>query len=200
MINKKRLFKGLIIISLIIIIIFAAIQIRNTLARYETTTTGQGDVDVAFWIVDNSFKSDILLIDDIYPATTPHEYTFTVSNFNGTKSAETDLDYEIVLTTTTNLPLSYEITKNGATCTKVEKLYEDTNTYIDSAQNLGNTVYREIKLETEENGLNMLQETDTTDIFKIKVTFPQQYSSNLEYADLVEYVKINLSAKQVIDE
>ena len=82
MIDKKRVIKSLIIISLIIIIIFATIQIRNTLARYETTTTTQRDVDVAFWVVDNSFKSERLIIDDIYPLDTPFTYTFTVSNFN----------------------------------------------------------------------------------------------------------------------
>lgn len=195
MIDKKKLFKSLIIISLLIIIIVAVIQIRNTLARYETTTTTERDVDVAFWIVDNSFKSDRLLLDDIYPSTDQFVYTFTVSNFNGTKSAETDLDYEIILTSTTNLPLSYEITKNEGTaneitCTKTESLYEDSD----------GTVYREIKLATAPNSLNMLQETDTTDTFKIKVTFPQQYSDNLEYADLMEYIKIDLSAKQVIGE
>jgi len=189
MIDKKKVIKSLIIISLIIIIIFAAIQIRKTLARYETTTTTERDVDVAFWIVENSFESQRMLIDDIFPRTTPFEYTFTVANFKETKSAETDLDYEIVITATTNLPLSYEITKDGTTCTKIEKLYTDTD----------GTVYREIKLETQANSLNMLQETDTTHTFKINVTFPQQYSANAEYADLMEDIKIELSAKQVID-
>lgn len=190
MINKKKLVKCLIIISLIIIIIVAAVQIRKTLARYETTTTAQRDVDVAFWIVDNDFKSDRILIEDIYPSTTPYEYKFTVSNFSDTKSAETDLDYEIVITATTNLPLSYEITKNGTTCTKTEELYTDEY----------GTVYREIKLETKANSLNMLQETDTTDTFILKVTFPKSYSANSEYADLMEDIKIDLTATQKIEE
>ena len=188
MIDKKRVIKSFIIISLIIIIIFAAIQIRQTLARYETVTTTKGEVDVAFWVVDNSFKSQRLLIDDIYPRTTPFEYTFTVSNFDVTKSAETDLTYEIVITTTTNLPLSYEITKEGETCTKKEELYTDTD----------NTVYRKIKLETQANDLKMLQENDTTHTFKLKVTFPQEYSANTLYADLIEDIKIDLTAQQVV--
>lgn len=190
MIDKKKLFKILIIISLIIIIIVSAIQIRKTLARYETTTTTEREVDVAFWIVDNSFKSERLLIDDIYPSTNPFEYTFTVSNFSDTKKAETDLEYEIILTASTNLPLSYEITKNGTTCTKVERLYTDTD----------GTYYREIKLETAANSLVKRYEDNTPDTFVIKVTFPQEYSSNQEYADLMEDMKLDLSAKQIIDE
>lgn len=196
MIDKKRLRKSLIIISLIFIIIFAAIQIRNTLARYETVATGQGDVSVAFWIVDNDFKSETIVIDDIHPSADSFTYTFSVSNFNDTKSAETDLEYEILLTATTNLPLSYEIvevTKNGDTetekpCTKVEELYPNED----------GTVYREIKLETEANGLIMEHETEKTDTFRIKVTFPEGYSANPDYADLMENIRLDLNARQVI--
>ena len=187
MINKKKVFIVLIIISLIII---ATVQITRTLARYETVTTTQRDVDVAFWIVDNDFKSDRILIEEIYPSTTPFEYRFTVSNFNGTKSAETDLEYELTLTTTTNLPLSYVITKNGTTCTKTEELFSDEY----------GTVYRKIKLETEANNLKMLHENDKTDTFILKATFPEGYSANEQYADLMEDVKIDLTARQVIEE
>jgi len=189
MINKKKVIISLIIISIIII---AAVQITRTLARYETTTTTQRDVDVAFWIVDNDFKSDRILIDDIYPSTTSYKYQFTVSNFNNTKSAETDLEYEIVLTTTTNLPLSYGISKNGTTINankKEERLYADQY----------GTVYREIKIGTIEKNI-LLQENNTTDTYILEVTFPKSYSSNLEYADLMEDIKIDLTARQKIEE
>ena len=65
--DKKKIRKCLVILLLIVIIIAVIILIRNTLARYETTATSDKDVDVAFWIMDNSFKSDRLLIKDIYP-------------------------------------------------------------------------------------------------------------------------------------
>ena len=206
MIDKKKLFKSLIIISLIVIIIIAAVKVRNTLARYETTAKTDRDVDVAFWTVDNSFKSDRLLLKDIQPSSNVYEYTFTVSNFdieNQTNIAETDLEYEIVLTTTSNLPLSYEIQRNGTTYTgTTERLYEDTD----------GTWYREIKLGTTENpfplSMNTIQDDGTrkyvktriTDTYIFKVTFPQEYSANQDYADLIEYVKIDLSARQVISE
>lgn len=220
MIDKKKLKKSLIIISLIIIIIFATIQIRNTLARYETTTTAQGDVDVAFWVVDNSFKSQRLVIDDIYPTNTPYEYTFTVSNFDpknpetdtDDKIAETDMEYEIVLTTTTNLPLSYEIgvAQNGV-----------TNTTLQAQQELvtdeDGTIYRKIKFATTENPypfvMNTIDDSTNTkrkviDTFTLKVSFPEQsYVNgtlvnnrlNLDYPDLIEDIKIDLTARQKID-
>lgn len=197
MIDKKKLLKSFIIISLIIIIIIAAIQIRNTLARYETTATTERDVDVAFWIADNSFKSERLLIEDIFPRTDPFEYSFTVSNFNGTKIAETDMEYEILITTTTNLPLSYEITRNGTTYATTQELSTDTD----------GTVYRKIYVGTTENPLiiNTIdnttnQKSQITDTFIMKVTFPANYNANLQYADLMEDIKIDLTARQRIEE
>lgn len=211
MIDKKKVFKCLIIISLIIIIIVAAIQIRNTLARYETTASTERTVEVAFSILDNDFKSERLLIEDVYPSTTPYEYEFTISNFEGDKIAETDLEYQLVITTTTNLPLSYELEKNGTTCTNtVDELYEDEY----------GTVYREIRFETTESNLypasmNTIQDDGTgkyvktkiTDEYVLKVKFPvgktettYEYRENLEYADLMEDIKIEVSGRQVIGE
>ena len=45
----------------------------------------------------------------------------------------------------------------------------------------------------------MRQGTDTTDTFVVKVTFPKSNYTNAEYADLIEYIKIDLSAKQIIE-
>lgn len=191
MINKKKLFKSLIIIALIIIIIFAIVQIRQTLARYETVTQGEGDVDVAFWVVDNDVKTGRIILEDLYPREEPFEYTFTISNFNEDgKRAETDLEYDILITTSTYLPLSYEVTRNGMTCINEGQLYIDVD----------DTYYRVIRLETDTNNFTMDCDNDQTDTFTIKVTFPEEYSSNPEYADLIEDIKIELSARQIIDE
>lgn len=202
-INTKKVKKSLTIVLLLIIISVAVIQIGKTLSRYESSASTEKDLDVAFWVVDNDFQTKRMLIEDIYPNDVSFEYKFNVSNFNEKgKKADTDLEYEIVITATTNLPLSYEITKNGETCTKTEKLYKDDN----------GTYYREIKLETEKNQLTMehdAKEDGITDEFIIKITFPEESyvngslvnnRQNLEYADLMEDVKIDLSAKQIINE
>lgn len=208
MIDKKRLLKSLIIISLIIIIIIAIIHIRKTLARYETTATAERDFEVAFWVVDNDFKTDRLVIDDIYPSTNVFDnYTISVTNFDpgnldteiDDKIAETDIEYEIELITTTNLPLSYEIAKDGETISDrvTQQLFTDSD----------GTVYRRIKIGTSENPFIMdtinnttNQKNKITNTFTLKVTFPSQYSANQEYADLMEDIKINLTARQVIKE
>ena len=206
MINKKKVLACIMIIILLIVIIVAAIQIRNTLARYETTTETERNVDVAFWVVDNSFQTQRLLIEDMKPNTIPYEYTFTVSNFNASKTAETDIEYQIVLTTTTNLPLSYQITRNGVFCAEGGELYpnaEESELYTDS----NGTVYREIRLGTTENPLiidtindTTRQKVQKTDEFVVTVTFPQSYSTNEDYRDLIENIQIDLSERKIIDE
>ena len=40
----------------------------------------------------------------------------------------------------------------------------------------------------------------TGEKFVIKVKFPKANNTNLEYADLVEYIKLNLTAKQIVEE
>lgn len=191
MIDKKRLLKTLIILLLIAIIIFAINQIRKTLAKYQTEGDAQRDVDVAFWIVDNSFQTERILVEDIYPRQEPFEYTFTVSNFNQEgQKAETDLEYDITITASTYLPLSYEISKDGVICTKDDQLYMDND----------NTYYRQIQLLAKDNDFSMDSNINETDTLVMKITFPEEYSSNSEYADLIEDIKIELSARQIIDE
>ena len=191
MIDKKRLLKSLTILLLIAIIIFAINQIRKTLAKYQTEGDAQRDVDVAFWIVDNSFQTERILVEDIYPRRDPFEYTFTVSNFNQEgQKAETDLEYDITITASTYLPLSYEISKDGVICTKDDQLYMDND----------NTYYRQIQLLAKDNDFSMDSNINETDTLVMKITFPEEYSSNSEYADLIEDIKIELSARQIIDE
>lgn len=174
---------------LIAIIITAIILIRNTLARYETNATSQKDVDVAFWIFDNDLKSGRILLQDVYPSDVSFDYTFTVSNFKDTKKAETDLSYDIVLTTTTNLPLEYDIEKDGVTCIKTEQLITDED----------GTFYKEVKIEGLSNNMIMRQGTDTTNTFVLKVKFPKSSNAGEEFADLVEHAKIEVNAKQLIE-
>ena len=191
MIDKKKLKKSLLVLLLIVVIIIAIILIRRTLAKYETTATSDKDLDVAFWIIDDDFKTGNVLIKDIYPSNDTFDYTFAVSNFkkedNGSisKRAETDLEYEIVLTATTNLPLEYQIVKNGQILNANQELISDDD----------GTYYRKISLGTAQ----MKQGTDITDNFTIKVKFPRSNYLQSEYADLIEDIKLDLSAKQIIE-
>lgn len=191
MFDKKKVKKSLLILLLIAIIIIAIILIRRTLARYETTATSDKDVDVAFWIVNDDFKTGKIVINDVYPSNNTFDYAFSVSNFkaeedgNISKRAETDLEYGITLTMTTNLPLEYQIVKNGQILNAQQEIITDED----------GTYYKKIALEEAQ----MTQGVDTTDNFVIKVKFPKENYLNAEYSNLIEYIKLDLNAKQIVE-
>ena len=191
MLDKKKLKKSFFVLLLIAIIIIAIILIRKTLSRYETTANSDKDVDVAFWIINDDFKAGKILIKDIYPSTNSFDYKFTVSNFKAnedgsiSKRAETDLEYGLTFTTTTNLPLEYQIEKNGTILDTTQEIITDED----------GTYYRKISLDTAQ----MAQGTDVFDNFVIKVIFPKDNDINAEYSDLIEYIKMDLNAKQIVE-
>ena len=191
MFDKKKVKKSLLVLLLIAIIIIAIILIRRTLAKYETTATSDKDLDVAFWIVNDDFKTGKIVIKDVYPSDNSFDYTFSVSNFkkeedgNISKRAETDLEYGITLTMTTNLPLEYQIVKNGQILNAQQEIITDDD----------GTYYRKISLD----GDQMKQGVDETDSFVIKVKFPKENYLYEEYADIMEYIKLDINAKQIVE-
>ena len=190
MLDKKKLKKSILILFLIAIIIIAIIFIRNTLSRYETVATSSKDVDVAFWMLHDDFQSANMIIQDIYPSDNSFDYSFSVSNFktdeegNINKRAETDLEYELTITTTTNLPLEYVIERNGEIITTQQEITTDED----------GTYYRKISIEPSQ----MVQGQDVTDNYVIKVTFPKENDTNAEFSDLIEYIKLDINAEQII--
>ena len=85
----------------------------------------------------------------------------------------------------TNLPLEYQIEKNGEICNTTEEIITDND----------GTYYKKISVGTSQ----MTQGVDTTDEYVIKVTFNKENDTNAEYSDLIEYIKVNLDAKQIIE-
>ena len=57
------------------------------------------------------------------------------------------------------------------------------------------TYYKKISIAESQ----MNQGVDSTDKYVIKVRFPKENDTNAEYSDLIEYIKLDLSAKQIID-
>ena len=45
----------------------------------------------------------------------------------------------------------------------------------------------------------MVQGVDSTDSYTIRVTFPKENDTNAEYSDLIEYIKLDLNAKQIVE-
>lgn len=206
MINKKNLFKILIIIVLILVIVGIFIKINSTFAKYRTDVTAEKtDVDIALWVINENLLSspEKIMLADIYSRDNAFEYTFSISNYEGRLFAQTDLEYYIKCKASTYLPLEYKFfikneNNQWIECYKEEALKYKSQQYN---SNTYETYWKEITVMNKKANDKFLIKCNgtNTDYFKIQVKFPKQYSKE-EYADMVDSIEIELQAQQVIDE
>jgi hypothetical protein len=194
MINTKKLKLIIKLLIAILSLILLIKLISFTAAKYESFARSNADVDVAFYLLEKDYKTMTLNLDSLFPSSTPYTYKFSIGNTDGNKNAETDLEYELSIRTTTNLPIKYELYMNEE--------YTDTN-----AQNIIKT--NEIKKDTEEDGTYFryittdkieLQYTNPeTNLYQLVVYFPEEYNTE-EYQDVIEAIEITVNSKQILEE
>lgn len=190
MLSKKRVKIIIKLLILIFALIFLVKVFTLTYAKYESIGTTIPDVGIAFFITKTDFKSMTLNLDKIYPQNNPYVYKFSISNTDGTNRAETDLEYDLQIRTTTNLPLTYELYKNEEYNSSGANNIIQTNTV---EQDAGGTYFRTITTNTE----NFDYKNDQTNIYELVVYLPAQYNTE-NYQDIIEMIEININSKQVI--
>lgn len=188
--NKKISYSNLIIL-IVAIILLIIIGIAITMARYRSTGNTDVSAEVAFFVLEEGLQTGNIMLANIYPREQAFEYDFTVSNTDGTKIAETSIEYEMELRITTNLPLEIDIYKNGTKLTNANDI--ENNIILDES---GQCYIRKIKIKKGEFTFNQ----EKTDNYKISAKFPTQYSTNEEYEGMIDHVSIVLDAKQKISE
>lgn len=203
MIDKKKLRKIVIILLSIGLIIAIILLGRKALSRYQSDANSKADVDVAFFLVKDSLQENELVLDDIEPGIEKN-YNISVSNNNGTIRTETSIQYNLIVETTTNMPLEFELYK-------VEKIEGDEEIYseikcektIDVVANADNTYLKDIIFSDTnsevpfEFGCNENEKTD----FILKIILPETLSNDMEngqFSDLIDYIKVKVDAKQKI--
>ena len=197
MFDKKRLKKFIGFILLLILIIAMILILQDIFGRYRSVGTSSTDVEIAFFAVQDTYQEGNIFLADLYPTPkeAPFEYIFTVSNFDGTNTAETAIEYSLTLEATTNLPLEFEIekkTNNG----NFRKLSEGTNVNTNLIlDNTGENYLKKVDILNGEFDYN----EQTTDTYKINVEFPLEYANNPELADMIDNIKISLDARQKLE-
>ena len=169
---------------LVILAIVAISLIRNSIAKYKSNAKSNADVDLAFYMFKEQDISQDLKLESILPREEPYEYTFSVSNNDGTDRTETAIHYTIEFKTTTNLPLNFKVYNSEDLSTN---LVESTETRADD----DGTYFKYIKVV----GGNLGFEEDETITYKLNVEFPKDYNL-AEYEGIVEYVKITIKSAQ----
>lgn len=184
---KKRIIQILILILILILLIRI---ISLTISKYESSAISDSAIQVALYVLNRDYQSMSLNLESLFPRDEPYVYYFSVSNSNGDKTCETDMEYDLTIRTTTNLPIEYELYKN-------EQYTNDAAQSIiksdDIVQDDDNTYFRVITTETETFSYNEAKKN----IYQLVVRFPAKYNT-INYQDIIEAIEITVDSKQII--
>ena len=167
-------------------IIVLVLLIPITYSRFENKLNTNTKIDAAFYVVDTKTEVKNIKLDDIVPSDSAYEYNFTVSNFNDKGRSEVNLEYTLIVKTTTNLPLSYELYMNDGEnniLISEEIVKDEYGTYFNVMKTNKEIFY---------------YKDNTTNSYKLKVKFPKVYDS-FDYQDIVEAIFLEVDSKQLID-
>lgn len=191
---KKKSKKILITLVILILIVSVAYGWLLRLTRQEVIMKG----DIAFYVIDTAVEaqSETVTLDSIKPGEI-YIYNITVSNSDGTNISKVDMEYDINIRATTNLPLKYtltETTENAPTTTSTPTVttttdepdgvyYKSINTNINRTLPKGETtVTHTYELAIQFDG-SIIGETDTNTI-------------GAEYSDTIELIEVTIDAEQ----
>lgn len=186
--DRKRfllVFK-ITLILLFLVIIFNLINVAYS--RYESSGDTEVSANVAFFVIDAGTYQNSISLSGLVPSNNAYNYSFNVYNYKNDRRTKVKLNYSINFTTTTNLPLSFEIRRNSETTNII-----NSDTYI---QNSDDMYFRQmLTSNTYELPFNVNQ----VDTYNLIVNFPLSYQNNPDaYQGLIDTFTITIVAQQVI--
>ena len=186
--TKRRVYVKLVILLLCLIIVIRMFTL--VLSKYESETNSNTNVDIAFYLLNEDYKTMQLNLASIFPQNDAYVFSFTIGNQDGEKTAEIDLIYDLTIRTTTNLPLTYELYMNQE--------YTDSNAVNivktnEIKQDDDGTFFRYITVEKE----ILNYDTPKTNTYQLVIHFPENYNTE-EYQDIIEMLEITVNSKQII--
>lgn len=184
--NKKcKILYAKLVILIMCFLIFLRI-VNLVLSKYESEAKSSANVDIAFYLLQEDYKTMTLNLASIFPQKDSYIYTFSIGNQDGEKTAEIDLAYDLTIKTTTNLPLTYQLVKkNNLDTTDMIK----TNTIEKDEYG---TYFRIITTETE----NLYYKTPQTNTYQLIINFPENYNT-INYQNIIEALEINVNSHQL---
>ena len=147
---KKRLIElGVVVVILGIAILI----IPASYSKYESKGGSEAEIQYAFYLLKADYFTKNIKLMDIVPRNDSYEYVFTVSNFDGDKRLETDLEYDLWISATTNLPLDYKLYLNVKTDPNYSDILRNTYDYIIPAYHMNkehwNTIIIDEKVDED---------------------------------------------------
>ena len=185
-----------------LLIIFALIKTAN--ATYTSVAQSSADMDVALYsfrydgmyesqdLAGTSTQSVDITLGDIAPGETKY-YKFKVYNTDEAGTlADTNISYTLKVIATTNIDLGYKLYLNENSMTGNEEIDGSEINNTVTTDSFG-TYFRTFTVDErcfKFDGVKF-------DEYTLEVTFPSTFN-NVDYQDLVESIKVQLTSKQVL--
>ena len=183
-INKTKFLFFFKYIAIFLLVVFIINIMEITYSKYSSSANGDAVANIAFFIVDVGTYENTISLNNLEPSNNDYIYKFTVNNFKNNKRTNVKLDYNLEFVTTTNLPLTYKIYKEG------------TNNIITSNEIIQDGDMYFNKLNTNEAGSFSYEENQTEE-YTLVVNFPMTYNDKPdEYQGLIDSFMIKINATQ----
>jgi len=188
---KRRINAIKKLIIFIVLIIILSVAIWGVAARYTSSANSIPEIEIAMYVIDENYQSMSMNLGKMVPREEPYIHNFSISNYNDTTRADVDIEYTITISTTTNIPLVYELYLNQSYNDPDAKNIILTNTI--ETDEYG-TYFRKITT----NPRNFSYKENETDVYQLVIYFPSVYT-NTEYQDMIEGLEIQVQSKQIIE-
>lgn len=208
-IRVKRRIKLLLLVLIVIMFYKTAF---NSYSLFESEASSTASIDVAFFVLDDSYENRTIVLDDMEPGDVQY-VKFSIANYIGSEDthdqmiSETDMRYKLKIRTTTNLPLEYELYRNQSLNSTnliniLDESYSDAMYYDDY-----NTYFQKLVLASETNALKLEGVTDsgefyldvpTMNTYILKIELPARYNT-IDYQDRMECIEISVEGEQILD-
>lgn len=182
--NKKYL---IFLISLFVILVLGISGV--TYAKYEMHANSVAPLEYALYILDTKPISDTVKLSEVKPSNNEYVYAFSVSNFKDKKRLETNLEYNLSIKVTTNLPLEYRLVVNDDYNTNKDNAFVSDEVIQDS----DGTYFR--VMNAPSSGFSYKE--DETNYYYLIVSFPLNYIDS-KYQSITEFISIEINSNQVI--
>lgn len=191
MTKKLRILYAKLIILVLCLLIIARIFVL-VLSKYESIANSYANVEIAFYLLKEDYKTMTINLAELLPQDNAYVFDFSIGNEDGIEMAEVDIDYELSLRTTTNLPLTFELYMNEKyTDVGATNIIKENNI----AQDEHGTFFRTMTTEK----INLSYKEAVTNLYQLVVYFPTNYNQEI-YQDIIELLEITVDAKQVTGE
>lgn len=187
-IKAKRRFK--LILTIFVLMLVHRI-VFNSFSLYESNAVSEATIEVAYFLLDDTYDTQTIKLDEMLPGDT-QTCRFSIANYYIDQNTqqevitETDMEYELKVRTTTNLPLKYKLSKSVDGSNKVPITLEET-------QDVHDTYFYTLLEETGE----FRYTTGQSNVYTIEVEFPAEYDE-IEYQNIIECIEITVEGHQKV--